>query len=411
MKYDILDDKTMDFLRDRFGIIGESELMREVILKLLKVAPTDLTVLITGETGTGKEVFAHALHGLSERNSQAFVSVNCGAIPETLLESELFGHEKGAFTGAVEQRKGFFEVAHKGTILLDEIGEMPIATQVKLLRILESGEFSRIGSSEVHKVNVRVIAATNRDLNYEIRNGRFRQDLYFRLNSFQLHLPSLRKHKEDIPLLAEYYASRIAKKNRVSYKGYTDEALDFLETHSWPGNIRELRNVIESVSTLEHGRIIDRIMLQNQIGEQDGLHASIPNEHAIILSSHAQQSNFPQESDIVFRTLLEMKNELIEIKRALAAIFEKTAQLEMQAQRAAEQSITEYPVITNNALPYPDEFSQDIHFNLEEMEKQLIQSALTKYAGNRRMAAKVLGISERTLYRKITDYQLSDSAS
>ena len=193
MMYDILDDKTMDFLRDRFGIIGESELMREVILKLLKVAPTDLTVLITGETGTGKEVFAHALHGLSERNSQAFVSVNCGAIPETLLESELFGHEKGAFTGAVEQRKGFFEVAHKGTILLDEIGEMPIATQVKLLRILESGEFSRIGSSEVHKVNVRIIAATNRDLNYEIRNGRFRQDLYFRLNSFQLHLPSLRK--------------------------------------------------------------------------------------------------------------------------------------------------------------------------------------------------------------------------
>lgn len=410
MMYDILDDKTMDFLRDRFGIIGESELMREVILKLMKVAPTDLTVLITGETGTGKEIFAHALHGLSERNSQAFVSVNCGAIPETLLESELFGHEKGAFTGAVEQRKGFFEVAHKGTILLDEIGEMPIATQVKLLRILESGEFSRIGSSEVRKVNVRVLAATNRDLNYEIRNGRFRQDLYFRLNSFQLHLPSLRKHKEDIPLLAEYYASRIAKKNRISYKGYTDEGLEFLSSHSWPGNIRELRNVIETVSTLEHGRIIDRIMLQKQIGEQNSIHAPIPDEHAIMLSSHVQQSHFPQESDIVFRTLLEMKNELIEIKRALAAIFEKTAQLEMQAQRAAEQSITEYPVITNSALPYQDEFSQDVHFNLEEMEKQLIQSALTKYAGNRRMAAKVLGISERTLYRKITDFELPESS-
>lgn len=410
MMYDILDDKTMDFLRDRFGIIGESELMREVILKLMKVAPTDLTVLITGETGTGKEIFAHALHGLSERNSQAFVSVNCGAIPETLLESELFGHEKGAFTGAVEQRKGFFEVAHKGTILLDEIGEMPIATQVKLLRILESGEFSRIGSSEVRKVNVRVLAATNRDLNYEIRNGRFRQDLYFRLNSFQLHLPSLRKHKEDIPLLAEYYASRIAKKNRISYKGYTDEGLEFLSSHSWPGNIRELRNVIETVSTLEHGRIIDCIMLQKQIGEQNSIHAPIPDEHAIMLSSHVQQSYFPQESDIVFRTLLEMKNELIEIKRALAAIFEKTAQLEMQAQRAAEQSITEYPVITNSALPYQDEFSQDVHFNLEEMEKQLIQSALTKYAGNRRMAAKVLGISERTLYRKITDFELPESS-
>jgi len=409
MMYDILDDKTMNFLRDRFGIIGESDLMREVIIKLLKVAPTDLTVLITGETGTGKEVFAHALHGLSDRNSQPFVSVNCGAIPETLLESELFGHEKGAFTGAVEQRKGFFEVAHKGTIFLDEIGEMPIATQVKLLRILESGEFSRIGSSEVRKVQVRVIAATNRDLNYEVRNGRFRQDLFFRLNSFQLHLPSLRKHKEDIPLLAEFYASRIAKKNRVSYKGYTDEALDYLESLSWPGNIRELRNVIETVSTLEHGRMIDRNMIVKQMGEQDGMHSHIPHDQAIMLTSQMQQAQFPQETDIVFRTLLEMKNDLIEIKRALGAIFEKTAQLEMQAQRAAEQSITEFPVITNTALPYPDEFSQDAQFNLEEMEKQLIRSALIKYAGNRRMAAKVLGISERTLYRKITDYQLTDS--
>ncbi|MFZ9976883.1 MAG: sigma-54 interaction domain-containing protein [Candidatus Kapaibacteriota bacterium] len=399
----------MNFLRDRFGIIGESDLMREVIIKLLKVAPTDLTVLITGETGTGKEVFAHALHGLSDRNSQPFVSVNCGAIPETLLESELFGHEKGAFTGAVEQRKGFFEVAHKGTIFLDEIGEMPIATQVKLLRILESGEFSRIGSSEVRKVQVRVIAATNRDLNYEVRNGRFRQDLFFRLNSFQLHLPSLRKHKEDIPLLAEFYASRIAKKNRVSYKGYTDEALDYLESLSWPGNIRELRNVIETVSTLEHGRMIDRNMIVKQMGEQDGMHSHIPHDQAIMLTSQMQQAQFPQETDIVFRTLLEMKNDLIEIKRALGAIFEKTAQLEMQAQRAAEQSITEFPVITNTALPYPDEFSQDAQFNLEEMEKQLIRSALIKYAGNRRMAAKVLGISERTLYRKITDYQLTDS--
>lgn len=411
MMYDIIDDKTLDFLRDRFGIIGESDLMRDVILKLLKVAPTDLTVLITGETGTGKEVFAHALHGLSDRISQPFVSVNCGAIPETLLESELFGHEKGAFTGAVEQRKGFFEVAHKGTIFLDEIGEMPIATQVKLLRILESGEFSRIGSSEVRKVNVRVIAATNRDLNYEVRNGRFRQDLYFRLNSFQLHLPSLRKHKEDIPLLAEFYASKIAKKNRVSYKGYTDEALDYLESLSWPGNIRELRNVIETVTTLEHGKQIDRKMLEKQIGEQDGMHSTVPQDQSIMISSHVQQAQFPQESDIVFRTLLEMKNELLEIKRALAAIFEKTAQLEMQAQRAAEQSITEFPVLGNHSLPFTNEFSDDAQFNLEEMEKQLIQSALTKYAGNRRMAAKVLGISERTLYRKITDYQLSDSAS
>lgn len=413
MIQDLLDDKTMDFLRDRFGIIGESDIMRDIMLQLLKVAPTDLTVLITGETGTGKEVFAHAMHGLSERATQPFISVNCGAIPETLLESELFGHERGAFTGAVEQRKGFFEVAHKGTIFLDEIGEMPIATQVKLLRILESGEFSRIGSSEVRKVNVRVITATNRDMEYEVRNGRFRQDLYFRLNSFQLRLPPLRKHSDDIPLLAEYYASRIAKKNRFSYRGFTEEAMTFLISLSWPGNIRELRNVIETVTTLEHGKQITESMLSQQIRDHGGNHGTIPSEHSIMISSQGYQSasQLPQESDIVFRTLLEMKNELIEIKRAMAAIFEKTAQLEMQAQRAAEQSITEFPVISSHALPFPDEYSPDTMFNLEEMEKQIIQTALTKYAGNRRMAAKVLGISERTLYRKITDYQLSDSAS
>ncbi|NBO69567.1 sigma-54-dependent Fis family transcriptional regulator [bacterium] len=410
MVHDVLDDKTMDFLRDRFGIIGESDIMRDIMLQLLKVSPTNLTVLITGETGTGKEVFAHAMHGLSERSTQPFISVNCGAIPETLLESELFGHEKGAFTGAVEQRKGFFEVAHKGTIFLDEIGEMPIATQVKLLRILESGEFSRIGSSEIRKVNVRVITATNRDLEYEVRNGRFRQDLYFRLNSFQLRLPSLRKHPEDIPVLAEYYASRIAKKNKFSYKGFTDDAFEYLTSLSWPGNIRELRNVVETVSTLDHGKQITQSMLSQQIQDHGGNQGTIPTDQAIVVSTHGYQRNsqLPQESDIVFRTLLEMKNELIEIKRAMAAIFEKTAQLEMQAQRAAEQSITEFPVITNHSLPFPDEYSSDAQFNLEEMEKQLIQSALTKYAGNRRMAAKILGISERTLYRKITDYQLSE---
>ena len=407
--HDSIDDTTLAFLRDRFGIIGDSETMREVLVKLLKVAPTNLSVLITGETGTGKEVFAHAIHGLSERMSQPFVSVNCGAIPETLLESELFGHERGAFTGAVEQRKGFFEVAHKGTIFLDEIGEMPIATQVKLLRVLESGEFSRIGSSDIRKVNVRIIAATNRDLQYEVKHGRFRQDLFFRLHSYHLQLPPLRKHKEDIVPLAEYYASTIAKKNKIPYKGFTDDALSYLESLSWPGNIRELRNVIETVTTLEHGRLIDISLLESHMNEYQEHTSTIPYEQSLIVSTQAYQSQFPQESDIVFRTLLEMKNELLEIKRALAAIFEKTAQLEMQAQRAAEQPISEYPVLPNHLLPFPNEQSNDEQFNLEEMEKHFIQSALTKYAGNRRMAAKVLGISERTLYRKITDYQLFDS--
>ena len=225
--------------------------------RLLQVAPTDLTVLVTGETGTGKEVFAHAVHELSTRKKAPFVSVNCGAIPETLLESELFGAEKGAFTGSVEQRKGFFETANRGTIFLDEIGEMPIATQVKLLRILESGEYSRLGSSDMLKVDVRVVAATNRDLAYEVRQGRFRQDLYFRLNSVNIHLPPLRQHPEDIELLAEHFALRAAEKNDLVYGGVDPLALNLLNQRPWPGNVRELKAFVERAVLISDHDIIE----------------------------------------------------------------------------------------------------------------------------------------------------------
>ncbi|MFM8438114.1 MAG: sigma-54 interaction domain-containing protein, partial [Candidatus Kapaibacterium sp.] len=240
-------------LQNRYGIIGSSDGMMEAKEELAQVAPTDLTVLITGETGTGKEVFAHALHGLSDRKKSPFVSVNCGAIPETLLESELFGHEKGAFTGATEQRKGFFEVADRGTIFLDEIGEMPFGTQVKLLRVLESGEFTRLGSTAVQKVDVRVVGATNRDLEYEVRRGNFRQDLFFRLNTVQIHLPPLRRHPEDVPELAAYFAAKVCERQHLEFRGFDDDAMRLLQHHPWRGNVRELRNLIETVVTIGQG--------------------------------------------------------------------------------------------------------------------------------------------------------------
>ena len=245
-------------IKNRFGIIGNSPKMLTALEKLIQAAPTELNVLITGETGTGKEVFAKAIHGLSNRKNNPFVSVNCGAIPENLLESELFGNEKGAFTGAVEQRIGFFETAHKGTIFLDEIGEMPVSTQVKLLRVLESGEYSRLGSSAVRKVDARLVAATNRDLEKEVRRGNFRQDLFFRLKSVHIILPPLREHPADIPYLIDFFAEKVCKKLNLFYHGFDNDSLSILKSLPWPGNTRELKNLIETIITLEKGEQIGR---------------------------------------------------------------------------------------------------------------------------------------------------------
>ncbi|MCL5990476.1 MAG: sigma-54 dependent transcriptional regulator [Bacteroidetes bacterium] len=375
--------------------------MTEVIQKLVQAAPTDLTVLITGETGTGKEIFAKALHGLSNRNKSSFISVNCGAIPETLLESELFGHEKGAFTGAIEQRKGFFESADKGTIFLDEIGEMPVGTQVKLLRILESGEFSRLGSSALRKVDVRVIAATNRDLTYEVREGNFRQDLFFRLNSVKIELPSLRQHIEDIPLLVEYFAQKVSDKLSLKYDGISDDAVKILQGMNWAGNVRELRNLIETLITLEQATYISPDVLRRHIAPAlpPGSREPLATEVSMIpLREYAEPRNI--ELELIFRTLLEIKNDITDLKRYFITLNAKLEDLK-------DKILMPEPVISYT--DDKDDFKiEDNIIRLEDMEKKLITIALDRFNGNRRQAAQALGISERTLYRKLDDYGIDN---
>jgi DNA-binding NtrC family response regulator len=395
----------------RFGIVGEAPVMVSAITKLLQVAPTDLTVLVTGETGTGKEVFAHALHELSNRKKHPFVSVNCGAIPETLLESELFGAEKGAFTGAVEQRKGFFESAHRGTIFLDEIGEMPIGTQVKLLRILESGEFSRLGSSDVQKVDVRVVAATNRDLLYEVRQGRFRQDLFFRLNSVNIHLPPLRQHLEDIPLYVEYFSQRVADRNALVADGIDADAVALLAQQPWQGNIRELRNIVETMVTLERGARITRAMVERYLPPP-----AAAEESSLTGLMRVYDATPPPAAsadiNMMYRTLLQLGNDVTEIKTVLRHLLAMSIE-SVPAQASPGATI----VPPSSAIPVgvPQRHQHDANnvgvirvqdepvLDLATLERTAIEQALRKTQGNRREAAKLLGISERTLYRKIDE--------
>lgn len=412
-------------LADRFGIVGEAPAMVSAITKLLQVAPTDLTVLVTGETGTGKEVFAHALHELSNRKKHPFVSVNCGAIPETLLESELFGAEKGAFTGAVEQRKGFFESAHRGTIFLDEIGEMPIGTQVKLLRILESGEFSRLGSSDVLKVDVRVVAATNRDLLYEVRQGRFRQDLFFRLNSVSIHLPPLRQHLDDIPLYVEYFAERVADKNALVFDGIDADAIGLLTQQPWQGNVRELRNIVETMVTLERGARITASMLERY------LPVAAPIDEPPMMGLMRLHDATPppgQNADVqtMYRTLLQLTNDVAEIKAVLRHLVAMSIGATPTVDTGNGQA-TSFPVVPATPLvPTPEpvsgaafqrtrhdannvgviHVSSEPSLDLAAIELRTIEQALRRTQGNRREAAKLLGISERTLYRKIDEHSL-----
>lgn len=385
-------------LAERFGLVGESAQMVQAMSRLLQVAPTDITVLVSGETGTGKEVFAHAIHDLSQRKKYPFVSVNCGAIPETLLESELFGAEKGAYTGADEKRKGFFEAADRGTIFLDEIGEMPIGTQVKLLRILESGEFSRLGSSSVQKVDVRVVAATNRDLLYEVRQGRFRQDLYFRLNSVNIHLPPLRQHPEDVPLLVEYFARRAAERNNLVYLGIDDAALQLLSAHPWPGNVRELRNIVETMVTLERGqRITAEMALRYLPVEED---TPIDNSQALVKVTGDQPSSTAADMQMLYRTLLQLAGDVNEMKTVLRHLL--TLSFDAQAPSSSIAPASR-PEPTHVAV---EPTVGDEELNLGKIEKMAIEMALRRTQGSRREAAKILGISERTLYRKIEEYGL-----
>ena len=396
MYSEIISNDLFKVLQTKYGIIGQSEAMLESMEKLVMASPTDLTVLITGETGTGKEVFANAIHGLSQRRKYPFISVNCGAIPETLLESELFGHEKGAFTGATDQRKGFFEVADKGTIFLDEIGDMPFGTQVKLLRVLESGEFTRLGSTALKKVDVRVITATNKNLAQEVTDGLFRQDLFFRLNSVHITLPPLRKHPEDIPVLVDHFAKKTCEKLGLKFDGIASDAVQILKSLPWPGNIRELRNLIETMITLEQETYITSHTMQRYIPKAlpPRSFSPLPQESSLV------QVNAPDPAqsfgmEIIFRTLLELKQDMNDVKRMIHTLANQLESLKVNV--LAEQPAT-YQTINE---------TDSNEMNLSELEKKMIQMAIKKNNGNRRSTAKDLGISERTLYRKLTEYGMN----
>ena len=397
MQPDSFESQFITDVKKKFGIIGNSAQINAAVSTLIQAAPTDLTVLITGETGTGKEVFANAIHGLSRRKNHPLVSVNCGAIPETLLESELFGSEKGAFTGAVEQRIGFFETAHNGTIFLDEIGEMPIGTQVKLLRILESGQFSRLGSSNINKVDVRVIAATNRDLEIFVEQGKFRRDLFFRLNSVQIKLPELRNHTQDIPELIDFFGKRVCKKLGLEYSGITKDALNMMMSLPWPGNVRELKNMVETIITLEKGYAITPEILSRFIPATLPAYESRQTPANQSLVSVYKDEIGSNELLLIFKTLLDIKSDVSEVKRNLYSMMVQFDKL--------NDSVDNMQIQTADEIRTQDDLLHNIDsLRLDEIEKKMITLSLKRSGGNRRQAAEALGISERTLYRKLIDF-------
>lgn len=390
-----------ELVQKKFGIIGTSAEMQESLQILMQAAPTNLNVLITGETGTGKEVFAKAVHGLSDRKNKPFLSVNCSAIPESLLESELFGHEKGAFTGAADQRSGFFESADKGTIFLDEIGEMPLLTQVKLLRILESGEFSRLGSSKIRKVDVRLVTATNRDLKQAVLRNEFRQDLFFRLNSVHIILQPLREHREDIPILAKHFGKEICDKLGITYEGFEEDALEILQNLNWAGNIRELRHKIETVITLEKSSYVTGEMLKRHIPTAlpEAQYYDMPQNTSIVPIAKATHEK-QDEIGLIFRSLMEIQNEIGDLKHGIQKLWEKAESIKRDTHNI---SYTHAEEVTSL-----DEIIGRENRTIDEVERMMIVAAMRKYKGNRRKAAESLGLSLRTIYRKIEVYQISE---
>lgn len=362
-----------------YGLVGRSEAFLQAWELVKQVAPTQITVLITGESGTGKDLFARALHAMSPRRGKSLLNVNCGAIPEGLLESELFGHEKGSFTGATDARRGYFELADGGTLFLDEIGEMPLATQVKLLRVLETMEFMRVGGSRLQRVDVRVIAATNKDLDSAVSRGEFRRDLFYRLNAVKIYVPPLRERRTDIRELARHFAEAVCSSNRIPFEGFTEDAFELLESYSWPGNVREMRNVIERVIVLEKGQRIDRARLESHLGEGLDFERNLP----VVTHRNSEQA----ERELLVRALLDIRMAIEEIRRLLVR------------GSGARTPLTPVP---QEQAPVVETLPRD--FNLEELEKQQIERAIDRFAGNRRKAAKALGIGERTLYRKLKEY-------
>ncbi len=386
-------------IEQKYGIIGKSDAVKEVISSIEQVAPTDISILISGESGTGKELVAQAIHRLSHRKNRPYIVVNCGAIPSGTIESELFGHRKGSFTGATEDRKGFFEAADQGTIFLDEIGELPQETQVKLLRVLESGEIIRVGESIPLRVNVRILAATNRDLKEQVVNGEFRKDLYYRLKTISIHVPALRDRREDIPMLAEHFMIEYADRNNLHYKPIAPSAMKILESLNWQGNIRELRNFVHSVYVLENSHIIQADTIREYL-----------QKHAGYIESGHFDTRYPvrmdkdvdkMERELILRQLFLLRQDVDDIKTMLQQNYRL---LEKGQVSLAEipQRLNRYdkePIHTGEIIPVEDK-------SISEMEKELIEQTLEKYHGSKRKTAQALQISERTLYRKLKEYDI-----
>ncbi len=403
----------------RFGIIGNNEGLTRAIDIAIQVAPTDLSVLITGESGVGKESFPQIIHQYSRRKHGQYIAVNCGAIPEGTIDSELFGHEKGAFTGAIGERKGYFGEANGGTIFLDEVGELPLPTQARLLRVLESGEFIKVGSSKVEKTDVRIVAATNVNLTQAIADGRFREDLYYRLNTVPIHIPPLRERGEDVVLLFRKFATDFAEKYRMPAIQLTEDAKRELMSYSWPGNVRQLKNITEQISIIETNREIDASILKGYLPVQNNT------QRLPALFGTKEGKGFESEREILYQVLFDMRQDVTELKKLVHEIMTERASGIPATSRSPYLS-TDTPIVTPAQTSVPaiihsspvkpvtpvDDDIQDTEeyveesLSLDDVEKEMIRKALEKHHGKRKAAAHDLNISERTLYRKIKEYGL-----
>jgi len=409
-------------IKNRFGIIGNAPALNYALQVGMQVANTDLTVLINGESGVGKEVFSQIIHSLSPRKHNPFIAVNCGAIPEGTIDSELFGHEKGSFTGAADARKGYFETVNGGTIFLDEIGELPLGTQARLLRVLETGEFIRVGSSKVQKTDVRVIAATNKDLLQLVQSGRFREDLYYRLSTVPIRVPALHDRPEDIHLLFRKFAADFANRYKTSPVQLDDEAKQLLINYPWPGNVRELKNIAEQISVLSH----DKNISAKDLGKFLQPYSS--NRMPVLASMGGGNSEFANEREMLYKLFFEMKKDVTELKRMFLEILQNPNLVQHHQSFINELKETDgyriknndhlqpmlvqpgvqqgQPVILNNDIQEHVEVEESL--NIVDKEKELIIKALKKHKGKRKDAALDLGISERTLYRKLKEYDIEE---
>jgi len=420
--------ESVQAIKQRFGIIGDDPKLNRAVEKAIQVAPTDISVLVTGESGVGKESIPKIVHALSHRKHGKYIAVNCGAIPEGTIDSELFGHEKGAFTGATQTRNGYFEVADGGTIFLDEVGELPLPTQVRLLRVLENGEFIKVGSSKVQKTNVRIVAATNINMFESIQKEKFREDLYYRLSTVEINLPPLRERKDDIHLLFRKFASDFGLKYKMPTIKLEDEAVALLQKYRWGGNIRQLRNIAEQISVLEQNRIITAQDLKHYLPD---VGSNLP----AVISDKKKESDFSNEREILYKVLFDMKNDLNDLKKLTLKLMKEGDSKQVQDDNESliqkiygnsgddideadidedELNVLQIPQQNSSVSRqeekdkyyFAEEIEEEETLSLQDKELELIKKSLERHSGKRKAAAEELGISERTLYRKIKQYNL-----